>query len=136
MTRPAKSSALFCAPAQARSHREDDDGNHHAILSRDFVRQVTVEQRSCPGAQFQRGHQPALDYGALKFGEGGLKVLHDENGAHDALVVAVHQTTQGSKGTSHENVGVSHHSHNSMCFLRTSPPKGGLAFLDTDHGGG
>ena len=112
----------LCTGLEASAKGEDDDGDEHRVLARDGVGQVAVDERTRPRTQLQRGHEPALDDGASQRREVGLKVLHDQNGAHDTLIVAVHHASQRREETGQEDVGVLEHAKDAMALLCIVPP--------------
>lgn len=112
---------------QAGAKGEDDDGDVHGVFAGDAVGEVPTEQGTEPGTELEGGHQPALDGVAHQVGELGLKVLHDEDRGHGALVVAVHDTTQGRKGTRGEDIWVLQHTDETMLLVLRSPADGRLA---------
>lgn len=105
---------------------EDDHGHQHAVLAGDAVGEVPVEEGAGPRAQLERGHQPALEPGLGEGREMGLEVLHDEDGAHHALVVAVHHAPERGEEAGHEDIGVMEHAYDAMLFVLVGASDDGL----------
>lgn len=106
---------------------EDDDCNHHGVLAGDGVGEPAAEEGTGPGAELEGGDQPPLDGRAHEVGKLGLEVLHDEDGRHDALVVAVHAATDTCEGAGHEDIGVLQHTHDAVLLCSSSAADGRLA---------
>ena len=85
---------------------EDDDGREHSVLPRNRISQISVEQSASPSAQFQRSNKPTLDGRASQRWKVRLKILHNQNWAHDSLIIAVHHAAERCKAACHEHVRV------------------------------
>lgn len=112
---------------QASPGSEDEHGNHHGVLAGDGIGQPPTEEGAGPGAELEGGDEPALDGRAHEVGELGLEVLHDQDGGHDALVVAVHAAADAGEGAGHEDVRVLQHAHDAVLLGRGRAADGRLA---------
>lgn len=103
---------------QASTQGEDNDSNHHGVLSGDTISEETVDQRTSPSSKLQSSDQPTLNGRTLEGREVILEVLHDEDGTHNTLVITVHDTTQRGEETCHEDIGVLQHTRKTVRLVR------------------
>lgn len=112
---------------EACSCSKNDDGNHHSVLAGDGIGQPPAEEGTGPGAELEGGNEPSLYCGPHQVGELGLEVLHDQDGGHDALVVAVHAAADAGKGAGHEDVRILQHAHDAVLLVGGRAADGRLA---------
>lgn len=121
-----KHSRVLSAGLQARSDRENNDSNQHGVFSRDLVGKPTIEQRTGPSSEFESRHEPTLDSRSSQGRKVSLEILHDEDGAHNTLVITVHHTSERCETTCHEDVWVLQHANNAMLLVGIVATNNGL----------
>lgn len=86
--------------------REDNDSCEHSVLARNSISHISIEQSASSSAQFKRSHEPTLNGRTGQRWKMRLEVLHDQDWAHDSLVIAVHHASERGEAACHEHVGV------------------------------